>query len=44
MYMLHLERGITPGVLEIEEVGGLDKRALGNWATGVFGSHYHRFR
>ena len=41
MYLLHLGRGIAPGVLEIEEVGGLDKRALGNWATDVFGSHYN---
>ena len=40
MYLLNLGRGISPGVLEIEEVGGLDKRALGNWATDVFGSHY----
>ena len=27
-------------MLEIEEVGSLDKRAIGNWATDVFGSHY----
>ena len=40
VYLLHLGRGIAPGVLEMEEVGGLDKRALGNWATDVFGSHY----
>ena len=40
IYLLHLGRGIAPGVLEMEEVGGLDKRALGNWATDVFGSHY----
>ena len=40
IYLLHLGRGIAPGVLEIEEVGGLDKRAIGNWTTDVFGSHY----
>ena len=37
IYMLHLGRGIAPGVLEMEEVGGLDKHALGNWVTDMFG-------
>ena len=40
VYVAHIGRGVAPGCLEIEEIGGLDKRAIENWATDVFGSHY----
>ena len=40
VYLAHIGRGIAPGCLEIEEISGLDKCAIGNWATDVFGSHY----
>ena len=40
VYILHLGRGTAPVILEAEEVGGLDKRAIGNWATDVFGLIY----
>ena len=38
-YLGHIGRGIAPGKLEMEEVNGVDKRAIGNWTTYVFGSH-----
>ena len=40
VYILHIGRGTAPVILEAEEVGGLDKRAIGNWATDVFGLIY----
>ena len=39
-YLGHIGRGIAPGIMEVEEVKGADRRAIGNWATDVFGSHY----
>ena len=39
-YLGHIGRSIAPGCLEMEEVPGVDKRAIGNWTTDVFGSHY----
>ena len=33
---LHLGRGITPSALELEEVVGLDKRAIGNWDIDTY--------
>ena len=36
----HIGRTIAPSCLEIEEVPGVDKRAIGNWTTDVFGSLY----
>ena len=30
VYMLHFGRGTVPVMLEAEEVGGLDKKAIGN--------------
>ena len=34
-WVLHLGRGIAPSALELEEVGRLDKRAIGNWDNNV---------
>ena len=39
-WVLHLGRGITPSALELEELGGLDKRAIGNCDTDAYGRHY----
>ena len=39
-YLGHIGRGTASGRLEMEEVNGIDKRAIGNWTTDVFGSHY----
>ena len=38
--VLHLGRGIDPSMLELEEVGGLDKRAIGIWDPDMYGRHY----
>ena len=38
--MSYIGRGIALGCLEIEEIDGVDKRTIGNWAMDVFGSHY----
>ena len=40
VYLGHIGRGIAPGVSEVEEVDGVDRRAIGNWCTDVFGTHY----
>ena len=40
VYLGNIGRGIAPGVLEVEEVDGVDRRAIGNWCTDVFGTHY----
>ena len=40
VYNVHLGRGAVPVILKAEEVRGLDKRAIGNWATDVFGLIY----
>ena len=40
VHLAHIGRGIAPGCLEIEEIDGMDTRAIGNWVTDVFGSHY----
>ena len=40
VYQSHIGRGIAPGLLEVEEVDGVDRRAIGNWTTDVFGTHY----
>ena len=39
-WVLHHERGVVPSALELEETGGLDKRAIGNWETNVYGKCY----
>ena len=39
-WVLHLGRGITPSALELEELGGLDKRAIGTWDTDMYGRDY----
>ena len=41
-YLVHIGRGIAPGCMEIEEIGGVDKRAIGNWVMAVLGSHYDK--
>ena len=38
-WVLYIGRGITPSVLELEKLGGLDKRAIGNWETDVYGKN-----
>ena len=40
-WVLHIERRIATSALELEEVGGLDKRAIGNWETDVHRNHYY---
>ena len=42
VYLVHIGRGIAPGCMEIEEIGGVDKRAIGNWVMAVLGSHYDK--
>ena len=37
---LHIGRVQGASSLDVEEVDGLDKRALGNWSTDVFGEVY----
>ena len=37
---LHFGRKTAPALMDLEEVSELDKRALGNWATDVFGEVY----
>ena len=37
---LHFGRRTAPAILYPEEVSELDKRALGNWSTDVFGEVY----
>ena len=37
---LHFGRKTAPALMDLEEVGEMDKRALGNWATDVFGECY----
>ena len=40
LLILHPGRGIAPSTLELEEVGGLDKIAIGNWETDVYRKHH----
>ena len=40
VYLAHIRICIAPGCLDIEEIDGMDKRAIGNWTTDAFGSHY----
>ena len=37
---LHFGRKTAPALMDMEEVSELDKRALGNWVTDVFGECY----
>ena len=41
VYLACIGRSIAPDCLEIEEIGGLNKYAIGNWSTNVFGIHYN---
>ena len=40
VYAGHIGRGIAPGCLEVEEISAIDKCAIGNSVTDVFGTHY----
>ena len=37
---LYFGRKTAPAMMDLEEVSELDKRALGNWTTDVFGEIY----
>ena len=37
---LHFGRKCAPALMDLEEVNKMDKRALGNWITDVFGEFY----
>ena len=37
---LHFGRKCAPALMDLEEVNEMDKRALGNWITDVFGEFY----
>ena len=39
-WVFNLGRVIVLSALELEEVGGLDKRAIGNWEADVYDRHY----
>ena len=41
-WVLHLERGTNSFALELEEVEDLNKRAIGNWDTDVYGKYYDK--
>ena len=37
---LHFGRKTVPAMMDLEKVSDFDKRALGNWATYMFGEIY----
>ena len=39
-WVLHLGREIEPSALDLEEVGELAKRIIGNWEPDVYEKHY----